>query len=183
MLGVIALVIAVYGAGVATIVAVNALRADRVSVFVSHGWSYSLHFAPADSAAEGLARRPNELFLYAVNNGRRDVVVSSLMLDIPGLFRVAPGFFENAFFEEDGRLQMLSEEAADSETHEKNNQRLVPGETMEVRFDTQALNRFLGHIERHRGIVTPRVRGVLEDTMGKAYCGSWFELDDDSGTG
>ena len=177
MLEVIALVIAVYGAAVATIVAVHALRADRVSVFVSHGWEYPVHFAPSDGSYEGLAQRPAELLLFAVNNGRRDVVVSSLTLDIRGLGRVAPAFVEGAF--QNGQGQMLSEqEADDSEAQEKANQRLAPGDTMEVRLDTQTLNRFLNQIGRHEGSATPKLRGVLEDTMGKAHSGSWFEIDE-----
>lgn len=173
-----ALVIALYGAIVATIVAVQGLRADRASVFVSHGWSYSV-----DDFVRPGHPQPHELLLTAVNSGRRDVVVRSLGLEIPGLGAVvSPEFVESTLIQEDGRLQFLPQKAAESrpqERYRRNDRRLTPGEKMELRFDAEELGRLLDQMHRHRGVGTGRVRAVLEDTTENRYCGSWFEIRED----
>lgn len=178
-LEVIALLIALYGAILATIVAVQTRRAERVSVRVSRKWGWSKGI----SSASGSLRPPETLYLTAVNNGRRDVVGDRLELEIPGLFMaVSPRFIERAVIRKNGQVELLPVEAAeraDSGFREKNQRHdkpLSPGERMTESFDTKKLNRFLDSLEHYGGVRPRHVRGVFHDTTGNRYYSAWFEM-------
>lgn len=148
-------ILAMYGAILATVVAVNRLRSDRLSAFVSHGWSYS-----QDSLMNSAP--PKHLFLHAVNNGRRDLVVSSLTLDIPGCCRIAPGFLDQF-----GATNIGYDDVE--------GRRLSVGDRIQVQFDNLALRSMIQRLPVQPPV---RVRAVLEDTLENYFFSSWFEIRD-----
>ena len=147
--------VALYGAILATAVGVKGLRSDRLSAFVSYGWSYS-----ADSI--GSSAPPEELCLHAVNDGRRDLVVSTLSLEIPEFCLIAPKFLERF-----GASRVRKDDVE--------GQRLAVGDRIEVRFDNTALRSLLERLGVQRPV---RVRAVLEDTLENFYFSSWFQVGD-----
>ena len=145
--------VALYGAVLATFLGVKELRSDRLSAFVSHGWGYS---------GDSIMRQgpPDELSLYAVNDGHRDLVVSSLALEIEGFCQITPGFLEPYGASSTGNSDV-------------EDRRLGVGDRIEVRFDNAALNRFIEDRELQKPV---RARAVLEDTREHFFCSSWFEI-------
>lgn len=149
----VTLLVALYGAALATFLGIKELGSDRLSAIVSYGWSYS-----EDSIK--YSGSPDEIILNAVNSGRRDLVVSSLSLEIKGFCCITP-----AFLEEFG--------ASKPERNVVEGHRLCTGDRIEARFDIAALKRLIG-IREVQGPVS--VRAVLEDTLENFYCSSWFEI-------
>ena len=152
----IALMIALYGAVLATFVAVKDWLAGRTSVFVSYGWVYTM---------EGLANHapPDQLLLTAVNDGRRDVVVGTFTLELPDLGRVTPAFFAGQ--------QPRSKASTCAGAIE--GKRLAPGDSVQVKFDGKAV-RALVRQKFDKGPV--ELRGVLEDSLENHYFSSSFEV-------
>lgn len=155
---VVTLLVALYGAVVATILGYQRFRSDRLSVFVSFGWTLGRRKGTAAA-----------LTLEAVNDGRRDVVVSSLTLEIPGICRVTPAFLES-----------LSSTSVRHQKEPAHHLRLRPGETTQAVFDNAALQAF---VRDRLGLKDPavRVRAVLEDTLENCFFSRWFELDEEPG--
>ncbi|MCY3813471.1 MAG: hypothetical protein OXH15_16880 [Gammaproteobacteria bacterium] len=77
-------VVAIYGAGLATWTALRGWRADKPSVFVSYGWVFDIP----------MGANPSALTLTAVNDGRRDLIVESLSLEVPGYCCITPAFLD-----------------------------------------------------------------------------------------
>ena len=147
-------ILAVYGAGLSTYLCVKAVRSDRIQVAVTHGWGYS-----PEALRE--SKSPEELTISAVNECRREIVMTSLTLEIPGLARIVPAFLE-PFGAKKERLK-----------EEPDQTRLMPGDKIEVSFDHSALKTML----RSYRIETPvQVRAVFEDTLENLFFGSWFEI-------
>lgn len=103
---------------------------------------------------EALRAPPSKdyLWLHAVNDGRRQVVISTLALEIAERARVTPELVEELVH------------GTRRSTNSVQNKPLMPGEEVRIRFDVKALRAFLRQLER-KGPV--RLRGVLEDTSEK----------------
>lgn len=159
-------VLALYGAALSTYICIRTIRSERVRVFVTHGWTYGV-------TARGMEESPEKLNLSAVNTCRKDIVVSSLTLEIPDFFCIAPEFLD---YETPGTVL---DNLASLIRRAKNTKRrtipqvLKPGHTLEASFDHSRLVEVL----RSRGLAMPlRVRAVFEDTLENAFFSSWFHI-------
>ena len=155
MLDILVAVIAGYGAVLSTYMLVRRVRSDKTKVVVTHGWSYSIRDNRMDN-------RPEYLGVYAVNHSRKEVVIHSLSLELPGLCLIAPEFLEIYGGDESPNNKNLTEDT-----------RLRYGDKAEVSFDCEMLRTML---KRHGYSVQSRVRAVCEDTLENVYYSSWFEI-------
>ena len=159
-------ILALYGAVLSTYICIRTIRAERVRVFVTHGWTYGM-------TARGMAESPETLNLSAVNTCRKDIVVSSLALDVPGFCYITPRFLE---YETPGTvLDNLASaiRRATSTRRETAPEVLKPGHELEVSFDHSQLVEVL----RRRGMEMPlRVRAVFGDTLENIFFSSWFHI-------
>ena len=108
---------ALWGAALSTYILVRMIRAEKPNIFVTYGWSY-------DFDNVGMNDLPKALLLQAVNHSKREVVVNSLCLEIPGFCRITPLF--------------LATKRARNTTHNKysiNKDRLKNGDQIDVYFD------------------------------------------------
>ena len=78
--------VALYGAVLSSYIAVRSLLSDKPKLSVTYGWGYPATTIAIDS--------PETLSLYAINVGRREVVVSMLALELVGYACITPGFLE-----------------------------------------------------------------------------------------
>lgn len=155
MLDILIAIIAVYGAALSTYMLVRRVRSDKTKVVVTHGWSYNIRNNRMDN-------RPEYLGICAVNHSRKEVVVQSLSLEIPGLCLIAPGFLEIYGGDKSPNNRNLTEDT-----------RLRCGDKAEVSFDCKMLRAMLN---KHGYSVQLRVRAVCEDTLENVYYSSWFEI-------
>ena len=104
---------------------------------------------------------PEVLCLHAVNDGGRDLVVSTLSLEIPGYCLIGPKFLDHFG-------------ASDVGGDDVEGRRLAVGDRIEVRFDNTALRELIRRLDVQKPL---RVRAVLEDTLENFFFSSWFEID------
>lgn len=159
-------ILALYGAVLSTYICIRTIRAERVRVFVTHGWRYGV-------TSKGMDESPETLILSAVNTCRKDIVVRSLALDIPDFCGITPEFLE---YETPGTvLDNLASaiRRATSTRRKATPEVLKPGHKLEVSFDHSQLVEVL----RRREMEMPlRVRAVFEDTLENVFVSSWFHI-------
>ena len=159
-------ILALYGAALSTYICFRTIRSERVRVFVTHGWTYGV-------TARGMEESPETLNLSAVNTCRKDIVVSSLTLEVPDFCCIAPEFLD---YVTPGTVldNIASVIRRANRTRRKTTpQVLKPGHTLEVSFDHSRLVEVL----RSRGSAMPlRVRAVFEDTLENVFFSSWFHI-------
>ena len=153
-------IIAFWGAALSTYIYVKKTMSDRIKMSVTYGWGYS----------ELDTMIPEVLTLHAVNSCRRDVVVGSLTLEVPGLCRITPLFLD---WDKSDEYEYSRGEKTSQNKYVDEDQRLRPGDRIEASFDYKELVNLL----KNRGLKMPlRARAVFEDTLENVFFSSWLEI-------
>ncbi len=124
-LEIVTLLIALYGAVLATTVYVRDAKLNKPSIYVSHGWGYGSSCSTGSSQLE-------TIIVFAVNHGKTVVRIEILGLELNGEFCITPV-----------ALEMFGIEGKNNTDDVDRHHKLGPGEKVEVSYDVSALRQML----------------------------------------
>ena len=146
---------ALWGAGLSSYLAWRNFKADKPTMFVTHGWSQDM-----DIIERTIESSPSALTLHATNTGRQEIVVHILGLEIEGRCCITPGILED----------LTNLPPSDKNKDAQHNTRLKLGDSISAAFDLRHLIQLLGNFP---GL---RIRAYCEDTLENRFLGSWIDM-------